>query len=109
MWSTDGTHHGVSHDGEKALHSLSPPDGTLLARCRRALSDESPALICPNDFNPRDAIFNADRVDEGICSVFAVRFKRSPRHHSGVKNVVAVLTETTLAQQLEQLAAPVED
>jgi hypothetical protein len=69
------------------------------------VKDESSALLFPNGFHPQSLIFAAERVHPGpICLV------RDPlqvliAHESGVENVVAFLTETISAQQLEMLAA----
>jgi hypothetical protein len=47
------------------------PSGILLAYCERAVKDESPLLLFPNGFDPRIAIFNANRIVEG--DLFLVR------------------------------------
>jgi len=41
------------------------PAGILLAYCGRAVKDESPLLLFPNGFDPRIAIFDANRMVEG--------------------------------------------
>ena len=83
--------------------------GTLLAYCGRAVNDESPSLTFPNGFDPRGAIFNAHRIVEG--NLFLVRdpLQVLTAQESGIENVVAFLTENTTAQQLEQLAALMDE
>ena len=96
---------GVMH-GRLAIHDRG---GALLAYCGRAEKEESPTPIFPNGFDPRGAIFNAHRVVEG--DLFPVRdpLHALTAHEGGMENVVAFLTETVKAQQLEQLAAPMDD
>ena len=83
--------------------------GTLLAYCGRALNEESPSLIFPNGFDPRGAIFNAHRIAEGDLFLVRDPLQALTAHQSGVENVVAFLTETISAQQLEQLAALMDE
>ena len=83
--------------------------GTLLAYCGRALNDESPALIFPNGFDPRGAIFNAHRIVEGDLFLVRDPLQMLTAHESGIENVVAFLTENVTAQQLEQLAALMDE
>ena len=83
--------------------------GTLLAYCGRAVSDESPSLIFPNGFDPRGAIFNAHRIVEGDLFLVRDPLQVLTAHESGVENVVAYLTENVTAQQLEQLAALMDE
>ena len=83
--------------------------GTLLAYCGRAVKDESPTLIFPNGFDPRGVIFNAHRIVAG--DLFLVRDPQHAlsAHENGIENVVAFLTETATTQQLEQLAALMDE
>ncbi len=83
--------------------------GNLLAYCGRAVKEESPALIFPNGFDPRGAIFNAHRVVEGDLFLVRDPLHALTAHEGGMENVVAFLTETVTAQQLEQLAALMDD
>lgn len=83
--------------------------GALLAYCGRAVKDESPSLIFPNGFDPRGAIFNAHRVIEGDLFLVRDALQVLTAHESGVENVVAFLTESVTAQQLEQLAALMDE
>ena len=55
------------------------PAGILLAYCGRAVKDESPLFLFPNGFDPRIAIFNANRIVEGDLSLSAIRFRCSRR------------------------------
>ena len=83
--------------------------GTLLAYCGRAVNDESPSLIFPNGFDPRGAIFNAHRIVEGDLFLVRDPLQVLTAHESGIENVIAFLTETVTAQQLEQLAALMDE
>jgi DNA primase len=81
----------------------------LLAYCGRAVKEESPTLIFPNGFDPRGAIFNAHRIVEGDLFLVRDPLQVLTAHESGIDNVVAFLTENVTAQQLEQLAALMDD
>jgi hypothetical protein len=83
--------------------------GALLAYCGRAVKEESPTLIFPNGFDPRGAIFNAHRVVEGDLFLVRDPLQALTAHQGGMDNVVSFLTETVTAQQLEQLAALMDD
>ncbi|MGD0076205.1 MAG: CHC2 zinc finger domain-containing protein [Candidatus Binataceae bacterium] len=83
--------------------------GTLLAYCGRAVNDESPSLIFPNGFDPRGAIFNAHRIAEGDLILVRDPLQVLTAHESGIENVVAFLTESVTALQLEQLAALMDE
>ena len=81
----------------------------LLAYCRRAVKDESPLLLFPNGFDPRIAIFNANRIVEGDLFLVRDPLQVLTAHESGVENVVAFLTENVTALQLEQPAALMDE
>ena len=83
--------------------------GTLLAYCGRSVNDESTSLIFPNGFDPRGEIFNAHRIVEGDLFLVRDPLQVLTAHESGIENVVAFLTENVTAQQLEQLAALMDD
>src|SRR5581483_1673836 len=83
--------------------------GNLLAYCGRTVSDESPALIFPNGFDPGAAIFNAHRVAAGELHLVRDPLQVLTAHEAGIDNVVAFLTETVSAQQLEMLAALMDE
>ncbi|MFZ2104554.1 MAG: CHC2 zinc finger domain-containing protein [Roseiarcus sp.] len=85
------------------------PAGTLLAYCGRAVKDESPLLLFPNGFDPRIAIFNANRIIEGDLFLVRDPLQVLTAHESGIENVVAFLTENVTALQLEQLAALMDE
>jgi DNA primase len=85
------------------------PAGTLLAYCGRAVKDESPLLLFPNGFDPRIAIFNANRIVEGDLFLVRDPLQVLTAHESGIENVVAFLTENVTALQLEQLAALIDE
>jgi DNA primase len=89
-------------------------DGTLLAYCGRAVKGESPTLTFPNGFMPQEHIFNAHRVDPGGeqgSELFLVREPLDVLRASanGIDNVVAFLTETISAEQLQRLAALMDE
>ncbi len=79
-------------------------DGMLLAYCGRAVRDEEPKLIFPKTFDPAAVIFNADRIDAGELHLVRDPLQVLTAHESGVDNVVAVLTDTIAAGQLQLLA-----
>jgi DNA primase len=84
-------------------------DGKLLAYCGRTVKNESPRLTFPNGFEPASVIFNCNRVTAGELYIV-----RDPLHvlaafESGVENVVGFLTEGIAAQQLEMLAALMDE
>jgi DNA primase len=83
--------------------------GTLLAYCGRAVNDESPSLTFPNGFDSRAAIFNAQRIVEGDLFLVRDPLQVLTAHENGIENVVAFLTENVTAQQLEQLAALMDE
>src|SRR5271170_4751876 len=83
--------------------------GILLAYCGRAVKDESPLLLFPNGFDPRVAIFNANRVIEGDLYLVRDPLQVLTAYESGIENVVAFLTENVTALQLEQLAALMDE
>ena len=83
--------------------------GILLAYCGRALKDESPALIFPNTFDPRQHIFNAERVVEGDLFLVRDPLRVLTASESGLANVAAFLTESIGAQQFEQLASLMDE
>ena len=85
------------------------PAGILLAYCGRAVKDESPLLLFPNGFDPRIAIFNANRIVEGDLFLVRDPLQVLTAHESGIENVVAFLTENVTALQLEQLAALMDE
>ena len=74
-----------------------------------ALKDESPALIFPNTFDPRQHIFNAERIVEGDLFLVRDPVRVLTAFESGLANVAAFLTETIGAQQLEQLASLMDE
>jgi DNA primase len=84
-------------------------DGKLLAYCGRAVKDESPTLIFPNGFNPASVIFNADRIGTGELYLVRDPLQVLAAHQSGIDNVVAFLTDGISAQQLEMLAALMDE
>ena len=84
-------------------------NGNLLAYCGRATKDESPALLFPNGFDPRGAIFNAHRIAEGDLFLVRDPVQALTAQQNGVENVVAFLTENVTALQLEQLAALMDE
>lgn len=84
-------------------------DGRLLAYCGRAVRDESPTLAFPNGFDPGSVIFNADRIHAGELYLVRDPLRVLTAHESGIENVVAFLTEGISPQQLEMLAALMDE
>lgn len=84
-------------------------DGQLLAYCGRAVREESPTLAFPNGFDPGSVIFNADRINGGELFLVRDPLRVLTAHESGIENVVAFLTEGINPQQLEMLAALMDE
>ena len=84
-------------------------DGTLLAYCGRTVKDESPTLTFPNGFDPASVIFNADRATAGELTLVRDPLSVLAAYEAGIDNVVAFLTESISAEQLEQLAALMDE
>ena len=84
--------------------------GVLLAYCGRAVkAEDSPALIFPNGFDPRQHIFNADRIVEGELFLVRDPLLVLSAFESGLANVAAFLTEGIGAQQLEMLSSLMDE
>ena len=84
-------------------------NGKLLAYCGRAVKGESPTLIFPNGFAPEEHIFNAHRVGEGELVLVRDPLNALMAVQNGVENVIAFLTETISAEQLQRLAALMDE
>ena len=88
--------------------------GTLLAYCGRSVKGESPTLIFPNGFSPEDHIFNAHRIEADAGNGAELFLVREPlevlkAHQNGIDNAVSFLTETISAEQLQRLAALMDE
>lgn len=83
--------------------------GTLLAYCGRGVKGESPTLIFPNGFDPHGVIFAAERVQAGQLCLVRDPLDVLTAYEQGVENVVAFLTDDISAQQLEMLAALMDE
>ena len=84
-------------------------DGKLLAYCGRTVKNESPLLTFPNGFEPASIIFNASRVTGGELTLVRDPLQVLTAFESGIDNVVAFLTESISPQQLEMLAALMDE
>jgi hypothetical protein len=88
--------------------------GGLLAYCGRSVKGESPTLIFPNGFAPEEHIFNAHRIDGRGEKESELVLVRDPLNallaiQNGVENVISFLTETISAEQLQRLAALMDE
>jgi DNA primase len=88
--------------------------GTLLAYCGRSVKGESPTLIFPNGFDPVGHIFNAHRIEASEDNGRELFLVREPlevlkAQQNGIDNAVSFLTETISAEQLQQLAALMDE
>jgi hypothetical protein len=83
--------------------------GTLLAYCGRSVKGESPTPTFPNGFDPHSVIFAAERVQEGPLYLVRDPLEVLTAYEQGVENVVAFLTDGISAQQLEMLAALMDE
>ncbi len=90
---------------------LKTKDGTLVAYVGIAVSEQqSPQLHFPNGFDPQSIIFGACRVQEGgYLTLVRDPLQAIVAAQSGIENVIAFLTPTIAAQQLEQLASLMDD
>jgi DNA primase len=92
-------------------------DGVLVAYCGRAVNEQQqPTVIFPRGFDPTAHVFNARRATESkdFADTRQLSLVRDPLQvltaaENGVENVVAFLTEAISAQQLEQLAALMDE
>ncbi len=84
-------------------------DGTLMAYCGRVVKDESPTLLFPNGFQPADHIFGAHLVRAGHLTLVRDPLSVLTAFESGVENVIAFLTDSITAQQLETLASLMDE
>jgi DNA primase len=83
--------------------------GQLVAYCGRSVSDESPAYIFPSGFQPNEHIFNAHQVREGPLTLVREPLLLLKAHEGGINNVVAFLSDTLSAQQLEMLSSLMDE
>jgi len=84
-------------------------EGELLAYCGRAVKGESPTLIFPNGFMPEEHIFNAHRIDDGELFLVREPLEVLKASENGIDNVVAFLTDAIGAEQLQRLAALMDE
>ncbi len=83
--------------------------GTLVAYCGRAVEGESPTLIFPNGFRPEEHLFNAHQVGEGEIVLARDPLEALIAAQNGVENVAALLTDLFSAQQLQMIAALMDE
>lgn len=83
--------------------------GELLAYCGQAVSDESPALIFPNGFRPEGHLFNAHQAGEGELILARDPLEAMLASQNGIENTVAPLTDGLSAEQLQALAALMDE
>jgi DNA primase len=84
-------------------------NGTLVAYCGRAVEEESPTLVFPNGFRPEEHLFNAQQVGEGEMVLARDPLDALLAAQNGVENVAALLTEALSAQQLQMIAALMDE
>ena len=83
--------------------------GELVAYCGRAVSGESPTLTFPNGFRPEQYVFNAHHMMEGELYLTLDPLHVLTAFENGVENVVSFLTESISAEQLQVLAALMDE
>jgi hypothetical protein len=83
--------------------------GELIAYCGQAVSDESPALIFPNGFRPEGHVFNAHQAGEGELVLARDPLEAMLASQNGIDNIVAPLTDGLSAEQLQALAALMDE
>lgn len=106
-WKAGYSASGVNR-GRLALAIVSK-DGVVVGYAGRVLGDGSPTLSFPNGLSPAEYIFGADRVAEGELHLVRDPLDVMRAHENGVENVVAFLTESATAQQLEMLASLMDE
>jgi len=84
-------------------------EGTLVAYCGRALGDESPTLTFPNGFKPEEHIFGAHQVEGDALMLVRDPLEAMTASQNGIENVVAFLTDVVSAEQLQRLAALMDE
>ena len=80
-------------------------NGNLLAYCGRSVTGESPILTFPNGFQPEEHIFNANRGGEGELVLTRDPLDVLLATQNGIDNAVCFLTQTVSPQQLQIMAA----
>jgi hypothetical protein len=89
---------------------LKTKDGTLVAYVGIAVTmEQSPQLHFPNGFDPQSIIFGTDRVEPGGLTLVRDPLRAIIAAQNGIENVIAFLTPTISAQQLEQLASLMDE
>jgi DNA primase len=83
--------------------------GVLVAYCGRAVEGGSPTLIFPNGFRPEDHLFNAHQVGEGEMVLSRDPLEALLALQNGVENVAALLTDALSAEQLQAIAALIDE
>jgi DNA primase len=107
-WETGYAPKGIMR-GRYAV-PLKTKDGNLVAYVGIAIAEEqSPRLHFPNGFDPQIIIFGADRVEAGGLTLVRDPLQAIIAAQNGVENVIAFLTPTISAQQLEQLASLMDE
>ena len=84
-------------------------DGAIVGYAGRAVGERDPALSFPNGLSPAEYIFAAHRVTEGELHLVRDPLEVMRAYENGVENVVAFLTETVTAQQLEMLSSLMDE
>lgn len=83
--------------------------GELIAYCGRTVAGESPTLVFPNGFRPEDHLFNAHQVGEGELVLTRDPLEALLAAQNGVENVAALLTDALSAEQLQMIAALMDE
>ena len=71
----------------------------------QAVNGDSPELIFPNGFDPREHLFHTEDIGEGEVVLMHDPLEVMLAWQNGIANGVSFLTETVLPHQLEILAA----
>ena len=79
--------------------------GNLAGYCGQAVKGESPELIFPSGFDPREHLFHAEDIGEGELVLMHDPLEVMLAWQNGIASGVSFLTETVLPHQLEILAA----
>jgi DNA primase len=83
--------------------------GALVAYCGRTVAGESPTLIFPNGFRPEEHLFNAHQVGEGELVLARDPLEALLALQNGVENIAALLTDALSAEQLQAIAALMDE
>ena len=106
-WRAGFSSSGV-HRGRLAL-PVATKDGNVIGYMGRTVKDDTPLLTFPNGLDPREHVFGIDRLSNGPLYLVRDPLDVLRAYESGCGNVVSFLTEEIAPDQLERLAAIMDE